>query len=56
MGVGVSFECQYDDDIAQLQLGDAIVIEDYGSFRFLRELQPGGDESGHTIIELGETL
>jgi hypothetical protein len=54
MGVGVSFECQYDDDIAQLANGDPFTVEDYGTFRFLRELQPGGDESGKTIIELGE--
>lgn len=53
-GVGISFECTYDDDIASLVEGDPITIDDYGTFRFLREVQPGGDESGHTIIELGE--
>lgn len=56
MGIGISFECTYDDDIATLALNDTIQIDDYGTFRFLRELQPGGDESGKTIIELGEVI
>lgn len=56
MGVATSFECQYTDDIATLSEGDELAVDDYGNFRFLRELQPGGDESGKTIIELGEIL
>jgi hypothetical protein len=56
MGIGISFECTYDEDIATLALNDQVVVDDYGSFRFLRELQPGGDESGKTIIELGEVI
>ena len=54
--VGMSFECQYDDDIATLANGDPVAVDDYGTFRFLHELQPGGDESGKTIILLGEQL
>jgi hypothetical protein len=54
MSVGISFECQYDDDIGQLQPGDAFTVEDYGTYHFKRELLPGGDESGRTIIELYE--
>lgn len=53
-GVGISFECQYDDDIASLSVLDEVSIDDYGTFLFRRELQPGGDESGKTIIELAE--
>lgn len=56
MGIGISFECQYDAAIGQLELNELISIDDYGSFRFLRELIPGGDESGKTVIELGESL
>lgn len=56
MGIGISFECTYDDDIATLAQNDHITVDDYGTYRFLRELQPGGDESGKTIIELGEVL
>jgi hypothetical protein len=52
--VQISFECQYVSAIAQLQTGDTFSVEGYGSFRFLRELLPGGDESGLTVIELGE--
>lgn len=54
MGLGISFECQYVEEIASLTEGDPISVDDYGSFRFLRELQPGGDESGKTVLLLGE--
>jgi hypothetical protein len=54
--VGISFECQYVDAIGTLDLNELVSIDNYGSFRFLRELLPGGDESGLTIIELGEAL
>lgn len=53
-GVGISFECQYDDDIATLASLDEVTVDDYGTLLFRRELQPGGDESGKTIIELAE--
>lgn len=52
--VSLSFDCQYVPEIATLETGDDFVIEDIGTFRFLREVLPGGDESGLTIIELGE--
>lgn len=55
-GVQQSFECQYVPIIATLVRGDIIAIDDYGEFRFLREMQPGGDESGKTVIELGVQL
>lgn len=54
--VGISFECRYVPEIGELQLNDPFTVEGYGTFRFLRELLPGGDESGLTIIELGEVL
>jgi hypothetical protein len=53
MGVAISFECQYDARLAELAEGDDFTVDSYGTFRFLRELLPGGDESGLTIIELG---
>lgn len=56
MGIGISFECQWVEAIEQLALNDAFEVEGYGTYRFLRELIPGGDESGLTVIELGETL
>lgn len=55
-GVGISFECQYVPAIAALAVGDPFTVEGYGTYRFLRELIPGGDESGLTVIELGEEL
>lgn len=55
MGVGISFECHYTPAIASLMTGDAFTV-DGEAFRFLRELLPGGDESGLTIIELGTKL
>lgn len=51
--VGLTFECHYEPAIAELTEGDMIDVDDYGPFRFLREVLPGGDESGLTIIELG---
>lgn len=56
MAVGLSFECRYVPEIGELQNGDPFAVEGYGTYRFLRELLPGGDESGLTIIELGEVL
>jgi hypothetical protein len=56
MGLAISFECQYDPAIATLNTNDLIAVDDYGSFRFLREIQPGGDESGKTIMILGEVV
>lgn len=56
MSIGLSFECRYVPEIANLAIGDPVTVEGYGTFRFLRELIPGGDESGLTVIELGETL
>lgn len=56
MGVGLSFECHYVAWIALLQEQDQVSVDDYGTFRFLRELIPGGDESGLTVIELGEIV
>ncbi len=54
--VGISFECQWDPVLATLQEQDPVSIDDYGTFRYLYPLQPGGDESGHTIIVLGEQV
>lgn len=56
MHVGLSFDCRYVPEIANLAINDPVTVEGYGTFRFLRELLPGGDESGLTIIELGEQL
>lgn len=56
MFVGISFECQYIDEIGELIENADFTVEGYGTYRFLRELQPGGDESGLTTIELGEKL
>lgn len=51
--IGISFETQYDDDVAQLDRGDSIDIDGYGTFRFVAELKAGGDESGKTVLILG---
>lgn len=56
MGIGLSFECRYVPEIADLAINDPFTVDGYGTYRFLRELLPGGDESGLTIIELGEVL
>lgn len=56
MSIGVCFECQYLCEIGTLAEHDSFEVDGYGCFRFLRELQPGGDESGLTIIELGEQV
>ena len=56
MHVGISFDCKYVPEIGELQLNDPFTVEGYGTYRFLRELLPGGDESGLTIIELGEVI
>lgn len=55
MGIGISFECQYREEFASLAAESLVEIEEV-RYRFLRELQPGGDESGHTIILLGELV
>lgn len=55
-GLAISFECRYSASIGQLERNDLVSIDDYGEFRFLRELIPRGDESGKTIIELGSVL
>jgi hypothetical protein len=56
MGVGISFECQWTNEIGNLTREDHVTVENEGTFRFLRELEPWGDESGKTVIELGEVL
>jgi hypothetical protein len=56
MGIAISFECRWVPALALLSAQDEVSVDDYGSFRFMRELQPGGDESGKTVIELGEFL
>lgn len=56
MSIGLSFECRHVPEIANLVINDPFTVDGYGTFRFLRELIPGGDESGLTVIELGETL
>lgn len=55
LSVAISFDCQYVEEIGLL-LTDDIVPVDGVDYRFLRELVPGGDESGLTIVELGEVL
>ena len=61
-GLDLSFDCQYVAAIGELSVNDEIEIfaenelgarRSLGRYRFLRELIPGGDESGLTIIELG---
>lgn len=61
-GLELSFDCQYTDVIGELSENDEIEIfgenvqgtrRSLGRYRFLRELIPGGDESGLTILELG---
>lgn len=52
-GVDLSFDCQYVAAIGALSSGDAVEIEDVGRFRFLNEVDPGGDDSGMTTIVLG---
>lgn len=56
VGVALSFDTRASNEISQLQLNDPFTIQGHGTYRFLRELVPGGDESGLTIIELGENL
>lgn len=52
--VQISFDCRYVALIGRLLPGDLVQVEGHARFRFLREIVPGGDESGKTIIELGE--
>lgn len=54
LSAGLSFDMTYDDDVAQLDPDDLITIDGEGTFRFLRELQPGGDDSGNTTLVLGK--
>ncbi len=54
--VELSFECTYFEELATMQVGALVEVDDYGRYRFLRELCPGGDESGQTVIELGELV
>ncbi len=49
---GISFECPYAPEIGELSPGDEIAIASYGVLRFVREVVPGGDESGLTVLEL----
>jgi hypothetical protein len=53
VGLAISFDCHYVPVIGELATNDQIEVQGYGAFRFLRELVPGGDESGLTILELG---
>jgi hypothetical protein len=53
MSIGISFECQYREEFAGLAAEQLVEIDER-RFRFLRELLPGGDESGKTVIELGQ--
>lgn len=53
--IGVSFECQWLAEIAELVTGDPFFV-DGTEYRFRNEVIPGGDESGLTIIELGEKM
>lgn len=56
MSLALSFECQYREEFAALEQGMLVTIDGV-RYRFLRELLPGGgDESGLTVIELGEVL
>lgn len=52
-GVDLSFDCQYVPAIGNLGSGDQVEIEDCGKFRFLNEVDPGGDDSGKTTLVLG---
>jgi len=54
--VQLSFECRYESKIGNLENGDIVTIEGHGRYRFKREVLPGGDESGITVIELGELV
>lgn len=53
ISAAISFDTQYDDDVAQLEINDPIEIVGEGMFRFMRELQPGGDDTGNTTLILG---
>lgn len=52
--LAISFHCQYVPELADLTEGDAFTVDGEGTFSFVRELLPGGDESGLTVIELAE--
>lgn len=53
--VAISFECHYVDELADLAEGDPFTVDGV-TYRYIREVLPGGDESGLTIIELGEVM
>jgi len=62
VGLSISFDCQWQDFMADLEEGDTITIKYRGtdkadeSYRFLRRIPPGGDESGKVTLELGTVL
>jgi GrpB-like predicted nucleotidyltransferase (UPF0157 family) len=57
-GLAISFSCQYDDVVAALTAGtnidvlnqDGVVM---GTYKFIRHVPPGGEESGRVHLELG---
>lgn len=51
----ISFDCQIADWIAALGEGDPVTVEGT-SYRFVRRIPDGGDETGLVIIELGSVL
>lgn len=62
VGLAISFDCTWADWMATLTEGDEVSAHglneagsevDLGSFRFVRRIPPGGDESGLVILELG---
>lgn len=55
-GVETSFACRANALFNQLEPGTPVQIEGHGYFRLLREILPGGDESGLTVLELGDML
>jgi len=55
MTIALSFECQYREEFAALTAESLIEIDGV-RYRYLYEVQPGGDESGKTIIQLGVTV
>lgn len=47
-----SFECRHVQQLGELDAGEPIEVQGFGLFSFVRELVPGGDEAGRTVIEL----
>lgn len=52
VGLDLSFDCQYQSFMNNLTTASTLTVEG-DTYRFLRQIPEGGDESGLVILELG---